>query len=116
MIPLMSSAGPPNQKNFEFTKRKKYADLLITELAEAIILVLSLNCKVLFCGTAVTELLGWRDEDLVDGDLIELIDGERIYAPIYNADKSTKRRTDPISEAGSTNHYELETNYLVMPA
>lgn len=70
------SAGPSNSKqptNFEFTKRKKYADLLITELAEAIVLVLSSQCKVLFCGSAVTELLGWRDEDLIDGDLIELI-------------------------------------------
>lgn len=77
-----SSAGPSSQKNqksFEFTKRKKFADLLITELAEAIILVLSLECRVWFCGTAVTELLGWRDEDLVDGDLIELINGAQLY-------------------------------------
>lgn len=74
-----SSAGPSNSKTpqtFEFTKRKRFADLLITELAEAIVLVLSSECKVLFCGTAVTELLGWRDEDLVDGDLIGLINGE----------------------------------------
>lgn len=74
-----SSAGASSSKNsstFEFTKRKRFADLLITELAEAIVLVLSSDCKVLFCGTAVTELLGWRDEDLVDGDLIELINGE----------------------------------------
>jgi hypothetical protein len=80
----LSLAGPSTHKNqntFEFAKRKKYADLLITELAEAILLVLSSECKVLFCGNAVTELLGWRDEDLVDGDLIELINGQWIYIP-----------------------------------
>ncbi|ETW86160.1 hypothetical protein HETIRDRAFT_239856, partial [Heterobasidion irregulare TC 32-1] len=58
---------------FEFMKRKRWADLLISELSEAIILVLSASCKVLFCGHAVQELLGWKDEELVDGDLIELM-------------------------------------------
>ncbi|KZP12714.1 hypothetical protein FIBSPDRAFT_921787 [Athelia psychrophila] len=62
--------------SFEFTKRKKYADLLISELTDAIQLILSLECKVLFCSPAVTELLGWRDEDLIDGDFIELINIE----------------------------------------
>lgn len=81
MSPQSSSGSASNQTNvhtFEFTKRKKYADLLIAELTEAIVLVLSSECKILFCGSAVTDLLGWRDEDLVDSDLIELINGEPI--------------------------------------
>jgi PAS domain-containing protein len=88
---------------------------LITELAEAIILVLSSECKVLFCGTAVTELLGWRDEDLIDGDLIELINGERISALEYYTDEATKRRTDRTFEGVSMNRYEQGTNCFVMP-
>jgi len=80
MSTLQPSAGPSKHPLvFEFTKRKKYADLLITELTEGIVLVLSSDCKVLYCGTAVTELLGWRDEDLIDGDLIKLINGEKIH-------------------------------------
>jgi hypothetical protein len=75
----MSSAGSSTntqkpQQPFEFTKRKRWADLLITELADAIIFILSSTCKVLYCGTAVNELLGWRDVDLIDGDLINFID------------------------------------------
>ncbi|GBE81718.1 hypothetical protein SCP_0400890 [Sparassis crispa] len=73
-------AGPsnsaPKQKEpqtFEFTKRKRWADLLITELSDAIILVLNATGKVWYCGAAVTELLGWRDEELVDGDLVNLM-------------------------------------------
>lgn len=58
---------------YEFTKRKRWADLLVTELTDVIIFVLSPTCKVLYCGTAVTELLGWRDVDLVDYDLVDLI-------------------------------------------
>lgn len=78
-------AGPSNTakpSSFEFTKRKKYADLLISELTDAIQLVLSLECKVLFCSPAVTELIGWRDEDLIDGDFIELINSES-YLPVH---------------------------------
>jgi len=75
-----SSANRKNQPTFEFTKRKRFADLLITELVGTILLVLSPDCKILFCGAAVTELLGWRDEDLVDGDLIELINEEDRFA------------------------------------
>ncbi|KAF9818613.1 hypothetical protein IEO21_02593 [Rhodonia placenta] len=58
---------------FEFTKRKRWADLLVTELSEAIILVLSATCQVWYCGAAVTELLGWKDEDLVDVDLTDFM-------------------------------------------
>ncbi|KAI0362473.1 GATA-domain-containing protein [Trametes cingulata] len=58
---------------FEFTKRKRWADLLITELNDTIILVLSDTCQVWYCGSAVTEMLGWRDDELVDGDLVDLM-------------------------------------------
>ena len=60
---------------FEFTKRKRWADLLVTELNDTIIFVLSEACQVWYCGNAVTELLGWRDEELVDSDLIDLMNG-----------------------------------------
>jgi len=58
---------------FEFTKRKRWADLLITELTEAIILILSTRCQILYCSAAVKELLGWRDEDLIDTEFLDLV-------------------------------------------
>jgi hypothetical protein len=64
---------------FEFTKRKRWADLLIHELSEAIIFVLSNECKVLFCSRAVSELLGWRDTELIDKDLVDLVNGKHVY-------------------------------------
>ncbi len=63
--------GPSS--TFEFTKRKRWADLLITELADTIIIVLSTDCKILYCGTSVHELLGWRDADLLNRDFGDLI-------------------------------------------
>ena len=63
---------------FDFTKRKRWADLLVTELTEAIMLVLSDTGVVWYCGPAVEDLLGWADEDLVDGTLFEIMNGALI--------------------------------------
>ncbi|KAF8350600.1 white collar 2 type of transcription factor [Amanita rubescens] len=68
--PVNASKGP---QTFEFTKRKRWADLLAAELADVIILILSPTREILYCGNAVTELLGWRVLDLLDHDLLDLI-------------------------------------------
>ena len=73
-----SQLYPPSSSSlstFEFTKRKRWADLLITELTEAIILILSTQCQILYCSAAVKELLGWRDEDLIDTEFLDLVNG-----------------------------------------
>ncbi|KAA1469364.1 hypothetical protein DENSPDRAFT_834962 [Dentipellis sp. KUC8613] len=73
-VPMLASTSAAKQPPpFEFMKRKRWADLLISELSDAILLVLSEDCRILFCGRAVQELLGWKDEELVDGDLVELM-------------------------------------------
>ena len=69
---------------FEFTKRKRWADLLVTELNDTIIFVLSEACQVWYCGNAVTELLGWRDEELVDSDLMDLMNGMSPLPPVLS--------------------------------
>lgn len=58
---------------FEFTKRKRWADLLIHELSEAIIFILSSDAKIWFCGRAVAELLGWSDAELIDRPFTDLV-------------------------------------------
>ncbi|XP_006458018.1 putative PHRB protein [Agaricus bisporus var. bisporus H97] len=58
---------------FEFTKRKRWADILVTGLTDVIIFVLSPEGKVLYCGTAVNELLGWNETDILDLRLDDFI-------------------------------------------
>jgi PAS domain-containing protein len=70
----------PLLSTFEFTKKKRWADLLITELAEAIILILSTQCQILYCSAAVKELLGWRDEDLIDTKFLDLVNGAWMHS------------------------------------
>ncbi|KAM5531739.1 hypothetical protein V8D89_014588 [Ganoderma adspersum] len=84
---------------FEFTKRKRWADLLVTELNDTIVFVLSEACQVWYCGNAVTELLGWRDEELVDSDLIDLMNaGDRVNFRTSFAE-SVRGRTDMLAYA-----------------
>lgn len=73
--PVQLQQNQPPLSQWEFTRRKRWADLLITELSEAILLVLSPSRKVLFCNPAVREILGWQDEDLIDTDLTDLVNG-----------------------------------------
>ena len=60
---------------YEFTKRKRWADLLMTELVDNVTFVLSPIGNVLYCGPAVTEILGWKNNELLDINFIELVDG-----------------------------------------
>lgn len=78
-LPPPAAAGSSKQSNqqlvFDFTKRKRWADLLVSELKEAIMLVLSDSGVVWYCGPAVEDLLGWADEELVDGSLADIMNG-----------------------------------------
>jgi hypothetical protein len=66
---------------YEFPKRKRWADLILTELVDVVVFIISPTRKILYCGAAITELLGWRDIDLVDLDLSELVNGIFLYSP-----------------------------------
>ncbi|KAJ7749574.1 white collar 2 type of transcription factor [Mycena maculata] len=71
LLPL-SNAVP----GFEFGKRKRWADLVITELVDVLLLVLSSQGKVLYCGNGLKDLLGWKDTDLIDYDFVNLLNAD----------------------------------------
>lgn len=64
---------------FEFPKRKRWADLLLTEMFDDVAFVLSEDSKILFCGLSITEILGWKDVDLIDLDFFDLVDRAVFY-------------------------------------
>ena len=71
----MSTPAKPPCQSFEFTKRKRWTETLFSEISETLILVVSPTCKVLYCGSAIVELLGWKEDQLVDADLGVFIEG-----------------------------------------
>lgn len=86
-----SSSGAKSSLGYEFPKRKRWADLILTELVDVVVFIVSPTCKILYCGAAITEILGWRDIDLIDLDFSEIIDGiSPPYVPrSLGADKYT---------------------------
>ncbi|KAF9246368.1 white collar 2 type of transcription factor [Melanogaster broomeanus] len=83
-----------NPTTFEFTKRKRWADLLIHELSEAIIFVLSNDASIWFCGRAVSELLGWKDAELIDRAFTDLVNSEDLPAFNVAFDESLRTRRE----------------------
>lgn len=67
------------QTVFEFTKRRKYLDILISEAPDSIMLILNPQRKVLYTGPAVVDLLGWQPEKLVDRDILEFINSAYFF-------------------------------------
>ncbi|KAI9571387.1 white collar 2 type of transcription factor [Boletus coccyginus] len=92
----MSASKPsssPTPTTFEFTKRKRWADLLIHELSDAIIFILSSDAKIWFCGRAVSELLGWSGAELIDCSFTDLVNqDQRAFHVAF--DESLRTRTE----------------------
>jgi PAS domain-containing protein len=79
-LPATSSTQQQQQsKIFDFTKRKRWADILVNEISGAIILVLTHDGKVIFCGEGAKELVGWKDE-VLDNSVTELIHRKHAHA------------------------------------
>ncbi|KAG8921513.1 blue light receptor [Tulasnella sp. 417] len=51
-------------KAFDFTQRKRWADILVNELSGAVVLVLSSAATIVFVGEAARELLNWSDTNV----------------------------------------------------
>ena len=71
----MAAPAAGKQPVFEFTKRKKWADIVLSELPDTLLLILSTEHSVLYCGAAIKELLGWEIGELVDKDFGEYVNG-----------------------------------------
>ncbi|CAE6469402.1 unnamed protein product [Rhizoctonia solani] len=69
--PHTMASKPPGV--FEFTKRKKWADILVSELSGTVLLVLNNSDNVLWASPAILELLGWRDDEIIERPIREFL-------------------------------------------
>lgn len=70
---MAASTPTPASAQFDFTRRKRWQDILVTELAGCLSIVLSVHGKILFCTRSVRELLGYRETDWVDTQLTDYL-------------------------------------------
>ena len=77
-IPHAQQAQQRQPAVFEFTKRKRWADILVADLPECAVFILSPAGKILYCGKAVNEILGWGLDELIDIDFLRIVNGKRI--------------------------------------
>ncbi|KAI5120479.1 hypothetical protein M0805_006499 [Coniferiporia weirii] len=76
-----SSSSQPQQRQrqphvFEFTKRKRWADILFAELPETVLFVLDSSGRIQYSGVGAYEMLGWEVEELLESDVLELINDD----------------------------------------
>ncbi|CAE6354893.1 unnamed protein product [Rhizoctonia solani] len=69
--PHNMASKPPGV--FEFTKRKKWADILISELSGSVLVVLNNADNILWASSAILELLGWREEEITERPFREFL-------------------------------------------
>ncbi|KAG8975007.1 blue light receptor, partial [Tulasnella sp. 427] len=60
-------------KAFDFTQRKRWADILVNELSGAIMFVLNSAGLIVFVGEAARELLNWNDTSVQGMEFAALI-------------------------------------------
>lgn len=60
---------------FEFTRRKRWSDILISEAPDLAIFILSKTGTIWYTGPAVADLLGWKVGELIDKDVSHIFNG-----------------------------------------
>lgn len=72
------SSTAPQKTNtvFEFTKRKRWADTLIAETANACILAIAPTGSILHCDASVQSVTGYPEDDLVGKNLADFLHGQ----------------------------------------
>lgn len=77
-----SSSSAPQRKRsgvFEFTKKKRWGDLVTADTVEDVGFIVNRSMTVLWCGPAICEVLGWRETDLLDAEVTEYMNGMAIF-------------------------------------
>jgi len=61
---------------FEFTRRKRWADTLVSEAPDLAIFILSKTGTIWYTGPAVVHLLGWKVGELIDKNMAHILNDD----------------------------------------
>lgn len=72
-----AAAAPQNtQKIFDFTKRRRWTDVLLSSLPGAALLVLDKYGSIEYAGPGTRAVLGWEIEEVVERNVLEFVNGQ----------------------------------------
>lgn len=63
------------QKPFDFTKRRRWADVLLSALPGAALLVLDKRGAIEYSGPGTKAVLGWDVDEVVEKNVLEFVNG-----------------------------------------
>lgn len=75
ILPVAPTQTQRQAQTFEFTKRKNWADILLSELPDTVILVLDTDAQIQYVGPTSHEVLGWEAEELSETDILDIVNG-----------------------------------------
>ena len=82
-----AGAAVPTQQGlrqiFEFTRRKKWQDILLSELPDTVLFVLDVHRVIQYANPGATEALGWDVEEMVDKDVLDFINSASLIASFF---------------------------------
>ena len=70
-----SQQGQKGSQIFEFTKRKKWSNILLSEQPDTLIVILDYHSRVQYVGPGMREVLGWEVEELIETNFLDLVNG-----------------------------------------
>ena len=72
-----------NPTTFEFTRRKKWQDILLSELPDTVLFVLDAHRVIQYANPGATEALGWDVEEMVDKDVLDFVNSASLITLLF---------------------------------
>jgi len=80
--------------SWEWTiRRKRWQETLILELQGSVPFIISKSGKFLFCGRSIREVLGWKETELVDANIVDFLHENDITNFLWKLNESVEKRT-----------------------
>ena len=71
-----AAAAAPSQSTFDFTKRRRWTDVLLSSLPGAALLVLDKYGSIEYAGPGTHSVLGWEIEEVVERNVLDFVNGQ----------------------------------------
>lgn len=76
--------APQTPKTFDFTRRRRWADVLLSALPGAALFVIDKHGSIEYSGPGTRAVLGWDVDDVIERNVLEFVNGESYLFHLFN--------------------------------